>query len=88
MNKHELIRIAAKKSGVSQKTAEKVVSSILETILESLRNDEAVSMLNFGKFSIKKYDARNGYNVATKKIMTIPEKKVVRFKIAKGTGLK
>ena len=70
MNKHELIRIAAKKSGVSQKTAGIVVSSIL------------------GKFSIKKYDARNGYNVATKKIMTIPEKKVVRFKIAKGTGLK
>lgn len=87
MNKLEIIKIAAEKSGVSRKDTAKVLSAILDTILEGIQKDEEVRLLNFGTFSVKKHGVRNGYNPATRKVVIYPERKVVRFKITKRFNL-
>lgn len=83
MNRKDIIRIAADKSGVTREDTEKVLSAILETVLESLKKEEIVRLLDFGTFSVKKYNARKGYNILLNKNVVIPERKVVRFKVSK-----
>lgn len=83
MNKKDIIRIAAEKSGVTREDTEKVLSVIFETVLESLKKEETVRLLDFGTFSVKKYNVRKRYNILLNKNVVIPERKVVRFKVTK-----
>ena len=48
---------------------------------EALAAGEKVSLVGFGTFSIAQREAREGRNPATGKTITIPAKKVVKFKV-------
>lgn len=48
MNKSELISAIAGKCKISKKDADKVLSSILETIVETVSCDEKVQLVGFG----------------------------------------
>ena len=48
MNKTELIAAVAEKSNLSRKDAEKAVNAALETIEETLKASEKVSLVGFG----------------------------------------
>ena len=65
MNKTELIAVVAEKSNLSKKDAEKAVNAALETIQESLKASEKVSLVGFGTFEAKERAARKGHNPAT-----------------------
>ena len=80
MNRQQIIKAVTKKTGISRKDTAKVFSSIFETILESLEKEESVRLMNFGSFTVKTY---KGYNPASKIVVQLPERKAIRFKLAK-----
>lgn len=80
MNKKELIKAAAAKSGQPQIQTAQVLSAILETISETLLKEDSVMLHSFGTFTVKERAARKGINPMTKKPLDIPAKKVIRFK--------
>lgn len=80
MNKAELVAAVAAKAEVSKVQAGKVVEATVESIIEALKKGENVQLIGFGTFAVVKKAARQGINPATKKAITIPAKKVVKFK--------
>ncbi|KJR98127.1 MAG: DNA-binding protein [Desulfobulbaceae bacterium BRH_c16a] len=80
MNKKELIESIAGAADISKAAAEKALNGTLAAIAESLNNGDKVTLVGFGTFSVSKRDARQGRNPQTGKDISIPAKKVVKFK--------
>ena len=83
MNKTELIAAVAEKTGLTKKDAERVVSATFETVTESLKKGEKVSVSGFGIFEVKTREARIGRNPRTKEEIKIPATKLPAFKASK-----
>ena len=88
MNKKELTSAAAKKAEMSQKEMSKALNAILGTMTESLQKGEAVQLLGFGSYMVKKRAARKGFNPATRKPISIKAKKVIKFSPSSSIKLK
>ena len=80
MNKTELIAKIAEGSGLSKVDAKKALEATLEAITTALKADDKVALIGFGTFSTSARPERQGINPATKETITIPAKKVVKFK--------
>lgn len=80
MNKTELIAKIAEGSGLSKVDAKKALEATLEAITTALKADDKVALIGFGTFSTSERPERQGINPATKGTITIPAKKVVKFK--------
>lgn len=80
MNKTELIVKVAEGSGLSKTDARKAVEAMIESITSALKADDKVALIGFGTFSVSERPERQGINPATKETITIPAKKVVKFK--------
>lgn len=80
MNKTELIAKIAEGSGLSKVDAKKALEATLEAITTALKADDKVALIGFGTFSTNERPERQGINPATKETITIPAKKVVKFK--------
>ena len=80
MNKTELIAKIAEGSGLSKVDAKKALEATLEAITPALKADDKVALIGFGTFSTSERPERQGINPATKETITIPAKKVVKFK--------
>lgn len=85
MNKTDLVDAMAAKSGLSKADAAKALNAFTETIGETTKAGENVSLIGFGSFSIAERSARQGINPRTKETIEIPAKKYVKFK--PGTAL-
>ncbi len=83
MNKTELIEAIASRTDTSKTQTTTIVNALLEVIQEQLVKDDAVQLIGFGSFSVTNRAGREGRNPATRKTMTIPAKKVVKFKPGK-----
>ena len=83
MNKTELIAAVAEKTGLTKKDAERVVSATFETVTETLKKGEKVSVSGFGIFEVKTREARVGRNPRTKEEIQIPASKQPGFKASK-----
>ena len=83
MNKTELIAAVAEKTGLTKKDAERVVSATFETVTESLKKGDKVSVSGFGIFEVKTREARIGRNPRTKEEIKIPATKLPTFKASK-----
>ena len=83
MNKTELIAAVAEKAGLTKKDAERVINATVETITESLRKGDKVSVSGFGIFEVKAREARVGRNPRTKETIQIPATKLPAFKASK-----
>lgn len=83
MNKSELVSKVAESAGLTKVAAEKTLKSVLEVIAKALANDETVTLVGFGSFSVTTRAARIGRNPQTGKEIKIAEKKVVRFNVGK-----
>ena len=83
MNRSELIREAAKKSGVSKEDAEKVFAALLETTIEAINRDEYVSIMGYGYLETKVREERLGRNPMTGETIRIPARKILKFKAGK-----
>ena len=80
MNKTELVAAIAEKAGLSKKDAEGAVKAFTDTVAEQLKAGEKIQLVGFGTFEVAERAARTGINPSTKATITIPAKKVTKFK--------
>jgi len=80
MNKTELIDKVAKESALSKSAAEQVVNSVFSAIAEAMKTGDKVTLAGFGTFSTADRATREGRNPQSGETITIPAKKVVKFK--------
>jgi DNA-binding protein HU-beta len=80
MNKTELVQAIAEKANLTKVQAKAALEAALEAVGGALKNGDKVALIGFGTFQVVKKDAREGINPATKAKITIPAKKVVKFK--------
>ena len=83
MNKTELIAAVAEKTGLTKKDAERIVSATFETVVDTIKKGEKVSVSGFGIFEVKTREARVGRNPRTKEEIKIPATKLPAFKASK-----
>ncbi len=83
MNKKELVDKVTKKAGLKKKDVKKVVDMVFETVTDALAKGEKVQLVGFGSFEVRKAASRKGVNPQTKKPITIPARKVPKFKPGK-----
>jgi DNA-binding protein HU-beta len=56
---------------------------MLDTFKDTLKKGDKIQLIGFGSFEVAKRAARKGVNPQTKKTISIPAKKVVKFKAGK-----
>ena len=78
MNKTELVESIAQKTGLSKKDSESALNAFLDTVKETLKNDDKIQLVGFGSFA-----ARKGINPQTKEQIKIPASKAPVFKAGK-----
>lgn len=80
MNKTDLTNKIAASAGLSKADAKKALEATLDAISTALKEGDKVALIGFGTFSTAVRPAREGKNPRTGEVMTIPEKKVAKFK--------
>lgn len=83
MNKKELIKEVAGKTGFSQKDVTEVVNAMLDTIVETLAGGEEINLVGFGKFVIQERAAREARNPRDNSVVLVDAKKAPKFKPSK-----
>jgi integration host factor subunit beta len=84
MIKSELVqRIASQNPHLYQRDIEKIVSAILDEMVEALRRGDRVELRGFGAFSAKLRGPRQGRNPRTGVVVAVAEKAVPYFKTGK-----
>lgn len=79
MNKADLVKAVAEKSGLTKKDSELAVNGMMESIKDALHEGNKIQLIGFGTFKVVDRKERKGMNIQTKKPITIPAKKAVRF---------
>ena len=80
MNKTELVAKIAEGAGLSKVDAKKALDATLEAITNAVKAGDKVALVGFGTFDVTERAESQGINPATKETITIPAKKVVKFK--------
>ena len=80
MNKTDLIAAMAASGGMAKADAAKALNALMEAVAGALKKGDKVTLMGFGTFSVTERAARTGVNPATKQMIEIPAKKVVKFK--------
>ncbi|MBA7490997.1 DNA-binding protein HU [subsurface metagenome] len=83
MDKAELIEEISSKVGLTKKDAGNVVNAVVETITNTLKKGEKVTLVGFGTFQVMERKAREGRNPRTGEKLEIPAKKVPNFRAGK-----
>ncbi len=83
MNKTELIEEIAKSADITKASATRALDAVLEAVTTSLRNNDTVTLVGFGTFSVGERAARTGRNPRTKEAIKIAAAKVPKFKAGK-----
>lgn len=83
MNKAELIEAVAETADISKADATRAVDAVTQAITTTLKNDEQVSIVGFGTFSLRKRAARSGRNPRTGETISIKASNVPGFKPGK-----
>ncbi len=84
LSKSDIADAVAQKAGMPKSRAENVVSMVFDTIQDSLKQGERVSIVSFGTFEVRTNKGRMGRNPKTGETIYIPEKRSVKFKAGKG----
>ena len=83
MTKKELINMLSDKLEVKKIEAERFFDTLEGIIEESIKKEEDITLGKLGTFKIKENAERQGVNPQTLEKITIPAKKVVKFKTSK-----
>ncbi len=86
MNKQELIEAIAKETGLSKADSKRALEAFTGTVKKQLKKGNAVRLIGFGTFSVRKRKARKGINPQTGAKIMIKARKVPHF--APGSELK
>ncbi len=80
MNKAELIDAIASQANLTKADAKRALDAFIGATTTALKKGQRVALVGFGSFSVAKREARKGRNPQSGKEITIPAKKVVKFK--------
>ena len=83
MNKQELLRAVAEKSGMTIKDTGVFYDAFVETVKEEMKKGEKIALVGFGTFSVKKREARTAINPRTKAKVNVPATVVPSLKFGK-----
>lgn len=80
MNKTELVSAIATEAKLTKVQAKDALEAALAAVSEALAKGDKVALIGFGTLAVQEKAARKGINPATKAVIDIPAKKVVKFK--------
>lgn len=83
MNKSELIEAVAQNADLSKASAARAVDAMVDAVTNALKENDSVSLVGFGTFSVRERAARSGRNPRTGATINIPATKVPSFKAGK-----
>ncbi|MGI6701820.1 MAG: HU family DNA-binding protein [Christensenellales bacterium] len=84
MNKKQLIAAMAEKTGLKLTEAGKALDAFVDVVVDALKEGDSVQLVGFCSLQVAKRAARQGINPQDKsQKITIPAKKVVKFKAGK-----
>jgi DNA-binding protein HU-beta len=83
MNKAEFIDAVASAADISRADATKAVDAMIDTVTESLRNGDSVTLVGFGTFEVRERAARSGRNPQTGETIQIKASRAPAFKAGK-----
>jgi len=83
MNKAEFVAAVADAAELSKADAGNVVDAVIAVIKKSLKKGDAVTLVGFGTFEVRKRAARTGRNPRTGDTLKIKASKVPAFKAGK-----
>lgn len=73
----------AEKAGLSKADSEKALKAFVDSVSNALQQDDKISLVGFGTFSVGERAARTGKNPQTGAALEIPAAKVPKFKAGK-----
>lgn len=80
MNKAQLIEKMAKTSKMPKSACKKALETFVDIVGKTLKSNSSIVLTGFGTFTVVKRKARIGVNPATGQKMSIPAKKVAKFR--------
>jgi integration host factor subunit beta len=80
LTRFDLITRLAKKRSLHPRKAELAVTSIINTMKSSLRDQRRIEIRRFGSFYIQKYDPKVARNPKTNESVHMPTKYASKFK--------
>ena len=83
MNKNDLIASVASSAGLSKSDSTRAIESLLDSITNSLKREEKVSIVGFGNFTVNERKATVGRNPRTGESIQIPASKRPKFSVGK-----
>ncbi len=83
VNKAELIDAVAEGADISKAAATRAVDTFVETVTNTLKNGDQVTLVGFGTFSVRPRAARQGRNPRTGEPISIPASNNPAFKAGK-----
>ncbi len=83
MNKGDLVSAIADQASLTKDQAESALTAMIGAIEGALKDDDSVSLIGFGTFSVTNRPAREGRNPRTNETIQIAAKNVVKFKPGK-----
>lgn len=83
MTKADIVSEISKKTGIDKATVLTTVEAFMESVKESLVNEENVYLRGFGSFILKKRATKTARNISKNTTIIIPEHNIPAFKPAK-----
>ena len=83
MNKSELIDAVARHADISKAAAGRAVDAMVNSIKESLKSGDMVTLVGFGSFYVGKRMARAGRNPRTGETIDIGAARIPKFRAGK-----
>ena len=84
MNKTDLVDAVSIEAEVTKAEAARAVDAVINSITKALKKGDAVTLVGFGTFQVRKRAARTGRNPRTGKALKIKAAKVPKFRPGKG----
>ena len=83
VTKQELVKRIAEKTHAKPKTVKTIVQQLLDQITTELAQNNRLELRDFGIFEPQTRQARTAQNPRTLENITVPAKRVVRFKMGR-----
>lgn len=79
MTKKELVGQMAEAADITKVQAEKALNAMIDSVGDSLKAGDKVTLVGFGTFQVSERAERKGINPRTKQEITIPARKSPKF---------
>ena len=83
VNKPQLVDQIAENADISKAAAARALDALVETVTETLKGGDQVTLVGFGSFVVRERAARTGRNPKTGEAIEISAAKVPAFKAGK-----